>query len=143
MSYPKNKFKLYDTKRWVRRARTHLTHHPLCVMCLDHGSVVPAQVADHIAPHKEDPYSFWYGELQSLCHTCHSGPKQIKEHCGFMRDIGIDGYPIDPDHPANKDLVAQGIGPSGAGFAIVSGGGGISDRYADGPPPNRAALFLA
>jgi hypothetical protein len=141
--YRKPKFKLYDTKRWVRRARTHLAHHPLCVYCLDHGTVVPAQVADHVVPHKEDPYLFWYGELQSLCHTCHSGPKQIKEHCGFVRDIGLDGYPIDPHHPCNVDLVEKEIGPSGAGFASLMGGGGECDRYGGTPPPNRAALFLA
>jgi 5-methylcytosine-specific restriction protein A len=96
--YSKNKCKLYDTKRWVRKARTQLALHPLCVYCLEQGLVVPADVADHIVPHKGDAHLFFYGRLQSLCHACHSGTKQQEEHQGFHREIGLDGWPTDPNH---------------------------------------------
>jgi hypothetical protein len=37
------------------------------------------------------------GKLQSLCKTCHDGAKREIEH-GYRRDIGLDGYPLDPNH---------------------------------------------
>jgi 5-methylcytosine-specific restriction protein A len=98
----KFKFKLYDTKRWVRRAKAQLAFHPLCAYCLQQGLVVPATCADHIEPHKGDAHAFFYGALQSLCDACHSGLKQQEEEHGFNRAIGLDGYPVDERHPFNS-----------------------------------------
>jgi 5-methylcytosine-specific restriction enzyme A len=101
MTYSKHN-KLYDTKRWRRRAKTQLAFHPLCAYCLQQGLVVPATCADHIEPHKGDARLFFYGALQSLCDACHSGLKQQEEHQGFNREIGLDGYPVDARHPFNS-----------------------------------------
>jgi 5-methylcytosine-specific restriction enzyme A len=100
MTYSRSK--LYDTKRWRRKARTQLAIHPLCAYCLQQGLVVPATCADHIVPHKGDAHAFFYGQLQSLCDACHSGLKQQEEKHGFGKAIGIDGYPIDARHPFNS-----------------------------------------
>jgi hypothetical protein len=70
-------------------------------MCLHEGKVIPAEVVDHIVPHKGDINSFWLGELQSLCASHHSKSKQQIEDRGFAGDIGPDGFPSDPNHPFN------------------------------------------
>lgn len=62
----------------------------------------PATVADHVEPHRGDPLKFWYGDLQSLCDECHSSAKQREEAEGFSREIGGDGWPVDPRHPFNR-----------------------------------------
>jgi len=69
-------------------------------MCKARGDAsVPATVADHIVPHRGNERAFWFGALQSLCKTCHDKAKRHLEKKGFDRTIGIDGLPIDPNHP--------------------------------------------
>ena len=86
----------YHTQRWRRRAALQLKLHPLCAICLQNGQIVPATDADHIVPHKGDEWAFWFGELQSLCGSCHRSVKQKEEKHGYHSDIGIDGWPTDP-----------------------------------------------
>ena len=78
------------------------TEYPLCSMCLARNVATPATVADHITPHHGDHQLFYFGELQSLCQHCHSSRKKQLETYGYQRDVGVDGWPIDPNHPANK-----------------------------------------
>ena|SRR6266850_7183578 len=92
----------YGLKRWRDRARRQLQAHPLCAMCLEHGVVIPAQVADHVVPHHGDPQLFWFGELQSVCKDHHDSTKQQIERSGFERTIGVDGWAVDPNHPSNR-----------------------------------------
>ncbi|MGZ6316311.1 MAG: HNH endonuclease [Anaerolineales bacterium] len=94
--------KWYSTKRWFNRRRYQLRKSPLCVTCEKNGVVTAANVADHVVPHRGDPALFWFGELQSLCTQCHQGRKQQVENKGYVSDIGNDGWPVDPRHPANK-----------------------------------------
>jgi len=93
---------LHGTARWARLAAQQLREHPLCVMCLEAGQVVPARVADHIEPHKGDPHKFWFGALQSLCSHHHDSVKQQIEKRGYHTSIGVDGWPVDTNHPFNK-----------------------------------------
>ena len=72
-------------------------------MCLKQGRVVAATVADHIVPHRGDAGKFWNGDLASLCDHHHSGAKQREEIHGYSDEVGDDGWPIDPRHPANAD----------------------------------------
>jgi 5-methylcytosine-specific restriction protein A len=92
----------YSTARWQRRRAYQLRHFPLCSMCEARGLPVPATVADHVTPHQGDSNLFWFGELQSLCAHCHSSRKKQQETHGYQRDIGLDGWPTDPNHPANR-----------------------------------------
>jgi 5-methylcytosine-specific restriction endonuclease McrA len=94
--------KLYDKKRWKRRAKLQLTLEPLCARCLRHGVVMPATIADHIEPHRGDQTKFWEGKLQSLCASCHSGDKAQVERLGFSCAIGPDGWPVDGKHPVYR-----------------------------------------
>ena len=94
--------KWYHTQRWRRRAALQLKLEPLCAIFLQNGQVVPATDADHVVPHKGNEWAFWFGDLQSLCGPCHWSVKQKEEKRGYRSDIGIDGWPTDPRHPANR-----------------------------------------
>ena len=64
--------RLYNSRRWkVLRAR-QLASEPWCVECRKGGVWTAATDVDHIEPHRGDARKFFGGELQSLCHTCHS-----------------------------------------------------------------------
>lgn len=95
--------KWYSTRRWFRKRAAQLKAHPFCKLCEVMGKTRIATVADHVEPHGGDPLKFWHGELQSLCADCHDRAKQREEVEGFSRDIGRDGWPIDPRHPFNKN----------------------------------------
>jgi 5-methylcytosine-specific restriction enzyme A len=82
-------------QRWRRRAALQLKLQPICAICLKNGQVVPATDADHIVPHKGNEWAFWYGDLQSLCESCHRSVKQKEEKRGYRSDIGIDGWPTE------------------------------------------------
>ena len=93
---------LYGTRRWRRLARHQRRIEPLCRYCRDRGINTPATQADHVIPHGGDRARFWLGELQSLCDACHHGVKQRVELMGYRLDAGLDGWPVDPAHPANQ-----------------------------------------
>jgi 5-methylcytosine-specific restriction endonuclease McrA len=92
----------YKTARWRRLRKFQLMQHPLCKFCLERGIVTRANVVDHVVPHKGDWTDFITGELQSLCEPCHNSAKRQIELRGYSCDVGIDGYPIDPNHPFNR-----------------------------------------
>jgi hypothetical protein len=71
-------------------------------MCEAAGVLTPATVADHVEPHRGDMEKFWSGELQSLCEHHHNSVKQAEERNGYSPQIGADGWPLDPRHPANR-----------------------------------------
>jgi hypothetical protein len=71
-------------------------------MCEARGIVTPATVADHMTPHRGNWNEFLLGKLQSLCSECHDREKQRIEVRGFGSAIGDDGWPLDPNHPANR-----------------------------------------
>jgi 5-methylcytosine-specific restriction endonuclease McrA len=89
---------LWGRERWRRIAKAKLQRDPLCAFCFAEGKVVAARVADHKTPHHNDPRLFWVplDELQSLCLNCHNSRKRYEERHGFRRDVGPDGYPLDP-----------------------------------------------
>lgn len=71
-------------------------------MCERAGRRGFATVVDHVEPHKGDVRKFWFGKLQSLCKPCHDRDKRLIELRGYSPVIGQDGWPIDPNHPANR-----------------------------------------
>jgi len=92
----------YGLQRWRDRASLQLRTHPLCAMCLRNNIVTAATVADHIEPHRGDQHAFWYGKLQSLCQMHHNSAKKFEEAHGYSKEIGLDGWPVDPAHPVNS-----------------------------------------
>ena len=100
--------KWYRSAAWKAKARAQLDEEPTCRACrnLTPRKISAAELADHIEPHREDFEKFWRGELQSLCWSCHSGPKQSEEVRGYSATIDPDsGWPADPRHPFNKEPI--------------------------------------
>jgi hypothetical protein len=64
--------------------------------------VTAATVVDHVTPHRGDWTAFCTSPLQSLCKSCHDATKRQIELHGYCNDIGLDGFPTDPNHPFNK-----------------------------------------
>jgi 5-methylcytosine-specific restriction endonuclease McrA len=90
-------------RQWRKARAAYLQAHPLCVMCSARGKLTAATVVDHITPHRGDRRLFWdTNNIQSLCASCHNSAKQQIETNGYARDIGTDGWPVSPDHPANR-----------------------------------------
>jgi 5-methylcytosine-specific restriction enzyme A len=60
------------TSRWHKARTGYLRNHPLCVRCEQEGMLVPANVVDHIKPHKGCTRLFWDRDnWQSLCKMHH------------------------------------------------------------------------
>jgi len=59
-------------------------------------------VVHHERPHKGDLEIFWSGPFEALCKPCHDGDAQQQERIGYSKAIGVDGLPIDPNHPVYK-----------------------------------------
>ena len=81
----------YKKQAWLRLRRAQLRREPLCRICLEHGRVTPATVADHIVPWR-DYNEFVLNPLRSLCASCHSGLR--KGDNSAKPWIGEDGYPV-------------------------------------------------
>jgi 5-methylcytosine-specific restriction protein A len=92
----------YGLQSWRNRALQQLRKQPCCEACLRGGRIEAAELADHVVPHRGDRRLFDEGELQSLCRHCHASPKQSDEVRGYSREVGEDGWPIDPCHPVYK-----------------------------------------
>jgi 5-methylcytosine-specific restriction protein A len=72
----------YDT-RWQKARKVFLAEHPLCAECLKDGRYTPANIVDHIEPHKGDPVKFWdEANWAALCSACHS-TKSAREDGSF------------------------------------------------------------
>ena len=91
--------KLYKSARWQRLRSHQLRQQPLCEICLKHGKLEPATIADHVVMHEGDTAKFYMGKLQSLCVVCHDGDKKFFENRGFGDRVGADGWPLDARHP--------------------------------------------
>lgn len=92
----------YKTRRWFRRRAKQLKAVPWCEPCKVMGMSRPAKIANHVVPHRGDPHLFWHGKLESTCKPCHDAAIQRAELEGFRRDVDLDGWPVDPNHPFNR-----------------------------------------
>lgn len=78
---------LYTDPRygWQKRRSNQLIAEPWCRECARHGLRVRATDADHVIPHRGDVNLFLHGELQSLCHSCHSRKTMNENNLAFGR----------------------------------------------------------
>jgi len=89
--------------KWRRESRRYKRDHPWCVMCKDEGMIRQVYAVDHIIPHKGDSRLMWDQEnWQSLCQEHHNRTKKNIETRGYSTDVGPDGIPTDPRHPAHR-----------------------------------------
>ena len=71
-------------------------------MCEQLGTLTPANVVDHIVPHKGDQALFWdRGNWQALCGHCHDSHKRRQEMSGTVLGSDAAGCPIDDAHHWN------------------------------------------
>lgn len=84
----------YAHRAWRKRRAQHLATEPLCRYCQRRGIVRVADVVDHIEPHKGDRQKFFYGEVQSLCHGCHSSVKQREDLGLTPKGCDAEGWPV-------------------------------------------------
>jgi len=61
----------YDAQ-WRAYRKRYLAEHPLCIIHLAKGEVVPSTVVDHEVPHKGDQVLFWDpNNHRAVCKPCH------------------------------------------------------------------------
>ncbi|TCL09150.1 HNH endonuclease [Shimia isoporae] len=111
---------LYNKAAWRSGLRpAHLLKEPVCRACARRGIINVGSLTasgakqtnprrcylavDHIIPHRGDLELFFDPEnLQTLCPDDHDQNKQRLEVRGYSEERGADGWPIDPQHPANR-----------------------------------------
>ena len=88
-----------DGAAWRKLRASVLSSEPLCRHCQARGLIVPATEVDH----RNGPSDNRLESLQPLCKPCHS--KQTMVDMGHNVYLGCDvnGMPIDPSHPWNKE----------------------------------------
>ena len=60
------------TYAWEKASKAFLREHPLCVECLKENRLTPAEVVDHIIPHRGSKKLFWdKSNWQPLCKHHH------------------------------------------------------------------------
>ena len=95
--------RFYDTRQWRKIRLIQLSKEPLCRLCEARGKITPATIVDHVVPHDGDWEKFTdMDNLQSLCASCHSGIKRIKDKGGIHSGCDVDGMPSDQDHWWNQ-----------------------------------------
>ena len=107
--------RLYKLAVWHKQLRPQkLKEQPLCERCLGRGRIKPASVVNHRTPHKGDYALFTdYGNLESVCKPCHDSEIASEEALGYSKQVGVDGWPIDPRHPVNRGAAAEKSGGGG------------------------------
>lgn len=86
-----------NSSAWRRLREQVLARDPICHICFaQHGRITVATDVDHI---NGDPSDNDMGNLQGLCHSCHSR-KTRRELNGSPSVWGcdVDGWPLDPSH---------------------------------------------
>ena len=95
--------RFYDSRRWRKSAKSYLAEHPFCALCERQGRDTLAVLVDHINPHEENYDLFWDRDnWQGLCASCHSGIKRLADNHGYSPACGVDGLPLDTNHPYNR-----------------------------------------
>jgi tetratricopeptide (TPR) repeat protein len=66
--------------------RHQLLAHPLCNCCLERGTVTPAEICDHVEPHRGDVNKFWLGPFMSLRRSDRDQPPR---QCGGRKKMPL------------------------------------------------------
>lgn len=100
---------LYATKAWQRlRLQRFKLDNYTCRMCGllctgTHKDNPLSPVCDHIQDHKGDENLFFdLDNTQTLCKSDHDKLKRQQDSRGYHSAVGVDGWPIDERHPANR-----------------------------------------
>jgi hypothetical protein len=94
----------YNLPIWQAIRRQQLEREPLCERHKRRGQAVVATVVHHVNRHNGVWELFISGPFESSCEACHNGEIQQEEIAGHSREIGVDGWPVDPRHRANQKV---------------------------------------
>jgi len=78
-------------RRWREASKAFLRQHPLCECeeCRRLGRIRPAEVVDHIIPHRGDPKLFWDpNNWQALSKRCHDRKTALQDSRFVRRNAG-------------------------------------------------------
>ena len=94
----------YDQLRRACFARDRLRCRICKGLCAGAYGQPNSPICDHITPHKGNTALFYsLTNCQTLCKHCHDRHKARIEARGFdTTSTHQDGWPSDPDHPANR-----------------------------------------
>jgi 5-methylcytosine-specific restriction endonuclease McrA len=94
--------RFYRTRFWRDHLRPAvLRRDPICIVCKALSRVRPSTEVDHIIPPRGDVELQRSAEnCRGLCASCHGRKTRGK---GYSKEVGPDGWPIDPNHPANRE----------------------------------------
>lgn len=93
--------KFYGSLAWKRLRESYFSRHPLCMECLNHDRVTPAEDVHHIRPWSSgsDEIEKWAllldeNNLISLCSKCHHGyhNKMREYNLQSVRDLTQSEY---------------------------------------------------
>lgn len=99
---------LYATQAWKRLRQATLVRDLFtcqrCGILLSGRPPAPhSPVVNHRTAHKGDTTLFFdEANVEAVCKSCHDGAVKFEEGRGYSRDIGADGWPTSPAHPANR-----------------------------------------
>jgi hypothetical protein len=80
-----------------------LNREPLCERCKAQGIITAATVVNHRRPHRGDWALFVDpANHESVCKDHHDTLVQREEARGHAIGTGLDGRPVDPEHPWNR-----------------------------------------
>lgn len=92
----------YRSKQWNAIRIVELNRAPLCEWCKPKGIIKHATTVHHATPHKGNYEMFLAGPFVCLCSDCHDSTAREIENWGYHKAIDVNGYPVDPKHPANR-----------------------------------------
>lgn len=104
--------RLYNSRRWRNRSEQHRRLHPFCAQCEREAeakgqiTVSLAVLCHHIGTFDEKRQSdveFWLMPIEGLCHRHHELIHGRNPPRDYDPSIGLDGWPISADHPANRN----------------------------------------
>jgi 5-methylcytosine-specific restriction protein A len=73
------------TRRWSRESKLYLRAHPMCMCDSCNGDGLPAEIVDHVVPHKGNQSLFWDpSNWQAMNKRCHDR-KTATQDGGFGR----------------------------------------------------------
>ena len=97
---------LYKRAAWRAIKDRHKIENPICHLCEAEGKAVIANVVNHRVAHKGDEGLFFdFANTEHICKPHHDGYIAQQERGGYAGACGLDGFPTDPAHPANKGTI--------------------------------------
>jgi 5-methylcytosine-specific restriction protein A len=91
-----------STRRWRNLRARKLEANPVCELKLP-GCEGAAVEVDHIRQLAAGGDRFDWANLRSACEACHDKRHGKRKRRPRIKGCDADGYPLDPDHPWNKE----------------------------------------